>query len=88
MQSANSVNGIIYLVSAIASPFTGMIIDKTGRNIMWIALSIIVTGFAHGILIFTLVNPYVGMVSFHFSTNVISFVLSFLYRSLNNVQKL
>lgn len=59
---ANKINSIVYLISAGASPLFGFLIDKTGRNVVWIFGAICSTMFAHGLLTFTMLNPYVGMV--------------------------
>lgn len=59
--AANKVNSIVYLISAIASPLLGLLVDKTGKNIFWVFLSILVSIGSHGLLAFTFVNPYVGM---------------------------
>merc|ERR1711936_760374 len=40
-QEANKVIGLVYLVSAPASPLLGLMIDKTGRNITWVFLAIL-----------------------------------------------
>jgi MFS family permease len=60
-EDANTVNSIVYIISAVASPLLGLLVDKTGRNVMWVFVSIIVTIFAHGLLAFTFLNPYIGM---------------------------
>nr|XP_022914161.1 major facilitator superfamily domain-containing protein 1-like isoform X2 [Onthophagus taurus] len=60
-QQANNVNSIIYLISGVASPFLGYLIDKAGRNLTFVVISIITTAIAHSIIIFTYLNPYVGM---------------------------
>lgn len=62
-EDANTVNSIIYIISAVASPVFGFVIDKSGRNVMWVFLSVAVTIGAHSMLAFTFLNPYVGMVS-------------------------
>lgn len=61
-EEANHINSIVYVISAIASPLFGYIIDKTGRNVMWILISILTTIVAHSILAFTFINPYIGMI--------------------------
>lgn len=61
-QDANNVNSVVYLMSAFGSPALGLIVDKTGRNVLWVMLSIGCTIAAHCILNFTLLNPYIGMV--------------------------
>lgn len=65
-QDANMVNSIVYLISAFGSPALGLIVDKTGKNVLWVMLSISCTIVAHCILNFTLLNPYIGMVTITF----------------------
>lgn len=59
---ANHVNSIVYIISAVASPFFGFVVDKTGKNVLWVFISICTTIGAHSILAYTMLNPYVGMV--------------------------
>lgn len=61
-EDANTVNSIVYVISAVASPIFGFIIDKFGRNVTWVFLSILATIGAHSLLAFTFENPYIGMV--------------------------
>uniref|UniRef100_U5ET16 Lysosomal dipeptide transporter MFSD1 n=1 Tax=Corethrella appendiculata TaxID=1370023 RepID=U5ET16_9DIPT len=61
-EDANTVNSIVYIISAIASPLLGLLVDKAGRNVMWVFLSIILTIVGHALLAFTFLNPYVGMI--------------------------
>lgn len=61
-EDANTVNSIVYIISAFASPLLGLLVDKTGRNVMWVFISIIVTIFGHAMLTFTFANPYIGMI--------------------------
>uniref|UniRef100_A0A1A9WMC0 Major facilitator superfamily associated domain-containing protein n=1 Tax=Glossina brevipalpis TaxID=37001 RepID=A0A1A9WMC0_9MUSC len=60
---ANNVNSVLYLISAVASPLFGFIVDKSGRNVNWIFLAISTTMVAHSILAFTMLNPYVAIVT-------------------------
>lgn len=60
-EDANAVSSIIYIISAVASPLFGYVIDRFGRNVTFVFLSVAATIGAHGLLAFTLVNPYVGM---------------------------
>jgi MFS family permease len=61
-QQANNVNSIVYLLSGIASPLLGFLIDMVGKNVLWITVAISTTIGCHCLLAFTMVNPYVGMV--------------------------
>ncbi|XP_017095734.2 lysosomal dipeptide transporter MFSD1 [Drosophila bipectinata] len=58
---ANTVNSIVYLISAIASPVFGFVIDKVGRNVTWVFCATISTLLAHFLLTFTHLDPYIGM---------------------------
>ncbi|CAG2113021.1 unnamed protein product, partial [Medioppia subpectinata] len=59
---ANAVDSIIYIISAVLSPFLGLLVDLTGRNILWVFSSAIITLFAHSLLAFSFINPWLGMV--------------------------
>lgn len=61
-EEANTVNSIIYSIAAVASPICGYIVDRTGRNVMWVFLSTVITIGAHALLAFSFVNPYVGTI--------------------------
>lgn len=60
--NANTINSLIYSISAVASPLLGYLVDRMGRNVFWVFMSICVTIVAHALLAFTYVNPYVCMI--------------------------
>lgn len=60
--NANFVTGLIYLISAPASPLLGILIDKTGRNVLYVFISIVITLLCHIMLAFTFINPYVAII--------------------------
>lgn len=60
--NANTVNSLVYSISAIASPILGYVVDRTGKNVSWVFISILSTIVAHGLLAFTYVNPYICMI--------------------------
>ncbi|XP_053662029.1 major facilitator superfamily domain-containing protein 1-like isoform X2 [Anopheles marshallii] len=62
-EDANTVNSIVYIIAAVASPLFGLLVDRTGRNLLWVFLSVILTIVAHGILAFSYLNPYIGMIT-------------------------
>lgn len=79
-EDANFINSLVYIISAVASPLFGFVIDKTGRNVSWMLLSIMSTMAAHSLLAFTYINPYVCMVSaFDFEFWFARYVGSCLY---------
>ncbi|XP_077286866.1 lysosomal dipeptide transporter MFSD1-like [Arctopsyche grandis] len=74
-QSANLVNSVVYIVATISSPFWGLLIDKTGRNLNWMIFSILTTFAAHGMLAFTFWNPFIGMVTLALSYSLLCITL-------------
>ncbi|XP_037534144.1 major facilitator superfamily domain-containing protein 1 [Nematolebias whitei] len=58
---ARAVNSIVYIISAPASPVLGFIVDKTGRNVVWVITAVIATLAAHIMLAFTFWNPWIAM---------------------------
>uniref|UniRef100_A0AAQ4QWZ8 Lysosomal dipeptide transporter MFSD1 n=1 Tax=Gasterosteus aculeatus aculeatus TaxID=481459 RepID=A0AAQ4QWZ8_GASAC len=58
---ARAVNSIVYIISAPASPLLGFMVDKTGRNVIWVMISVITTLAAHLMLAFTFWNPWIAM---------------------------
>lgn len=59
---ANGISSIVYLISAVGSPFCGFVVDKTGMNIMWVFIAIFITLGSHALLAFTYVTPFIPMV--------------------------
>ncbi|XP_064455150.1 major facilitator superfamily domain-containing protein 1-like [Ornithodoros turicata] len=59
---ASSVDSVPYLISAIASPIFGIVVDYTGMNLMWVCVSVVVTVGCHALLAFSFVNPWLPMV--------------------------
>jgi len=59
--AANFITGLIYLVSAPASPLLGLLMDKTGRNITWVLLAILASIGCHSLLAFSRLNPYIAI---------------------------
>lgn len=54
---------LVYIISAVASPLFGFLIDKSGKNVFWVILGTFVTLGCHALLAFTFITPYVAMVS-------------------------
>ncbi|XP_055868453.1 major facilitator superfamily domain-containing protein 1-like [Biomphalaria glabrata] len=73
--SANAVNSLVYIVSAVASPVFGFLIDKIGKNVFWVIIGIVVTLGCHMMLAFSFINPYVPMVIMGLSYSVLASAL-------------
>ncbi|XP_029026798.1 major facilitator superfamily domain-containing protein 1 isoform X1 [Betta splendens] len=58
---ARAVNSIVYIISAPASPLLGFLVDKTGRNVIWVMIAVVTTLAAHMMLAFTFWNPWIAM---------------------------
>ncbi len=62
-------SSIVYIISAPASPLLGFLVDRMGRNILWVMLAVITTLLSHMMLAFTFWNPWIAMVTAKLSTN-------------------
>lgn len=60
-EAANTINGLIYLISCFASPVFGAVIDRFGLNVFFVNAAVVATLLGHILLGFTLLNPYVGV---------------------------
>jgi len=60
--SAATINSIVYLISAGASPLFGFVVDRYGRNLTFVAIAIVGTYGCHAMIAFSLITPYVPIV--------------------------
>ncbi|XP_054651215.1 major facilitator superfamily domain-containing protein 1 isoform X1 [Dunckerocampus dactyliophorus] len=58
---ARAVNSIVYIISAPASPILGFMVDKTGKNVIWVICAVCTTLASHMMLAFTFWNPWIAM---------------------------
>lgn len=65
-------SSIVYIISAPASPVLGFMVDRTGKNIMWVLCAVVTTLLAHMMLAFTFWNPWFAMVKPAVSLKIIS----------------
>ncbi|XP_050425952.1 major facilitator superfamily domain-containing protein 1-like [Adelges cooleyi] len=72
---ANIINGLIYSLGAFLAPLFGFVIDKTGRNVFWVFISVLGTLVAHMLLTFTFINPYVAMLTMGTSYSMLASAL-------------
>ena len=63
------------MISAPASPFLGILIDKTGRNVTYTIISIAVTLIGHLMLAFTFINPYIAVITMGISYSLLASAL-------------
>lgn len=75
--SANGVSSIVYVISAFASPILGYIVDRLGRNILWVFIAVLVSLGCHALLTFTFLNPFIAMVR-----KKMAYSYMFLFQSL------
>ena len=69
------ISGLIYLLSAPASPVLGILIDKTGRNVTYCFIAILVTLICHSILAFTFWDPYIAVIIMGFAYSLLASAL-------------
>lgn len=62
-QEASAINSVVYIISAPMSPVFGILVDKVGKNIIWVLCAVITTLASHIMLAFTFWNPWIAMVT-------------------------
>uniref|UniRef100_A0A8C2G5J4 Lysosomal dipeptide transporter MFSD1 n=1 Tax=Cyprinus carpio TaxID=7962 RepID=A0A8C2G5J4_CYPCA len=58
---ARAINSIVYIISAPASPLLGFVVDRTGRNVLWVMLAVVSLAHTLTLLAFTFWNPWIAM---------------------------
>ncbi|EDL15513.1 major facilitator superfamily domain-containing protein 1 [Mus musculus] len=74
-QSASAINSIVYIISAPMSPLFGLLVDKTGKNIIWVLYAVAATLVSHMMLAFTFWNPWIAMCLLGFSYSLLACAL-------------
>ncbi|CAB3386415.1 Hypothetical predicted protein [Cloeon dipterum] len=74
-KDANFVNSLVFIISAVASPLLGLLVDKVGRNAFWVLVSVVSTLGCHALLAFTFLNPYIAMVGMGVSYSMLASAL-------------
>ncbi|OXB70742.1 UNVERIFIED_CONTAM: hypothetical protein H355_005199 [Colinus virginianus] len=62
-QEASAINSVVYIISAPMSPVFGILVDKIGKNIIWVLCAVVTTLASHIMLAFTFWNPWIAMVT-------------------------
>uniref|UniRef100_A0A8C9FPV7 Lysosomal dipeptide transporter MFSD1 n=1 Tax=Pavo cristatus TaxID=9049 RepID=A0A8C9FPV7_PAVCR len=52
---------VVYIISAPMSPVFGILVDKIGKNIIWVLCAVVTTLASHIMLAFTFWNPWIAM---------------------------
>ncbi|KAM8954347.1 lysosomal dipeptide transporter MFSD1 [Pelodytes ibericus] len=58
---AGAINSVVYIISAPLSPVFGFMVDRIGKNIIWVMCAVVCTLAAHIMLAFTFWNPWIAM---------------------------
>ena len=59
---ANTANSLVYVISAITSPFIGLMVDMVGRNLIFLLIACLLVMFSHMALAVTFINLWVPMI--------------------------
>lgn len=57
------MNSLLYFIAAFLAPALGVVIDKFGKNVTFVFLSLLVTIMGHVLLTLPNVDPIISMVS-------------------------
>ncbi|XP_030072155.1 lysosomal dipeptide transporter MFSD1 [Microcaecilia unicolor] len=60
-EEASAINSIVYIISAPLSPVFGFLVDKFGKNVIWVLCAVAATLAAHVMLAYTFWTPWLAM---------------------------
>lgn len=69
-KEANLINSVVYIVSAVTSPFIGLWVDLVGRNLIFLIVASILVTMAHMLLAVTFINLWIPMLMFGFGYSI------------------
>lgn len=59
---ADAADSIVYVISAVLSPFIGLLVDNVGRNLVFLLVASIMVMFAHLAMALTFINLWIPMI--------------------------
>lgn len=59
---ADAADSVVYIISALLSPFIGLIVDKVGRNLLFLLAAGILVMLSHILMALTFVNLWIPMI--------------------------
>lgn len=68
--TADAAASIVYIMSAALSPFIGFIVDRTGRNLIFLLVASIIVMISHVALALTYVNLWIPMIGLGFGYSI------------------
>lgn len=60
---ADTVDSVIYMISAILSPFIGLTVDKIGRNLVFLLIAGLLVMVSHMTMALTVINLWIPMIA-------------------------
>lgn len=67
---ANAADSIVYVMSAVLSPFIGYTVDKTGRNLIFLLAASVIVMFSHLAMALTFINLWIPMIGLGFGYSI------------------
>lgn len=60
--TADAADSIVYVISAVISPLIGMLVDKVGRNLVFLLVASLLVMVSHMLLALTFINLWIPMI--------------------------
>lgn len=60
---ADAADSVVYIISAVTSPFIGLLVDKVGRNLVFLLIASLLVMASHMIMAVTFLNLWIPMIS-------------------------
>jgi MFS family permease len=72
---ADAVDSVVYMISAVSSPLIGFVVDKVGRNLVFLLVAGLLVMGSHMLMAVTFINLWIPMISLGVGYSVMSSAL-------------
>uniref|UniRef100_A0A6G1SPV0 Lysosomal dipeptide transporter MFSD1 n=1 Tax=Aceria tosichella TaxID=561515 RepID=A0A6G1SPV0_9ACAR len=69
---ADAIDSVIYMISAVSSPLIGFVVDKVGRNLIFLLVSCILVLGSHMLMAVTFINQWIPMIALGIGYSIMS----------------
>lgn len=67
---AAAADSVVYMISAITSPFIGLMVDKMGRNLVFLLVAGLLVMMSHMLMAVTFINLWIPMIALGFGYSI------------------
>lgn len=67
---ADAIDSVVYMISAVTSPFIGLLVDKVGRNLVFLLVAGLLVMVSHMLMAVVFINLWIPMIALGFGYSI------------------